>query len=51
MSEAAAEDWLAAWEATSNMIAERYSPDFWDRGGRWAEDAWAAGLTPPTIEH
>jgi hypothetical protein len=45
-----AERWLGAWEASSNMEAERLSFDFWDRGGRWAAAAWVAGQVPPTIE-
>jgi hypothetical protein len=45
-----AERWLWAWEASSNMRAERYSVDFWERGGRWAATAWEAGQKPPTIE-
>ncbi len=45
-----AERWLAAWEASSNMDVERSRNDFWERGGRWATSAWAAGQTPPTIE-
>lgn len=50
MSTRVAEVWLAVWEGTSNMTAERHSSDFWERGGRWAADAWAAGLAAPTIE-
>lgn len=45
-----ADEWLGAWEASSNMEAERLSFDFWDRGGRWAASAWVAGQVPPTIE-
>lgn len=50
MSDDLAEGWLSAWEGSSNMDAERHSPDFWERGGRWASEAWQAGHTPPTIE-
>jgi hypothetical protein len=50
MGAALAERWLAAWEGSSNMDAERHSVDFWERGGRWAASAWQAGQTPPTIE-
>ena len=45
-----AERWLAAWEASSNMQTERHSIEFWERGGRWAADAWTAGQVPSTIE-
>lgn len=50
MSADLAERWLKAWEGSSNMRAERYSPDFWERGGRWSMEAWVAGQQPPTIE-
>ena len=45
-----AERWLVAWEASSSMDGERLRGDFWERGGRWASTAWAAGHTPPKIE-
>ncbi len=45
-----AEDWVAAWEGSSNMGAERHSLDFWERGRRWATDASEAGCKPPSIE-
>jgi hypothetical protein len=45
-----ADRWLKAWEGSSNMRAERYSVDFWDRGCRWSLEAWVAGQQPPTIE-
>ncbi len=50
MSLEAADRWLEAWEGSSNMEAERHSPDFWERGGRWASAAWEAGHKPPVIE-
>jgi hypothetical protein len=45
-----AELWLGAWEPASNIDAERDSAAFWERGVRWAMDAWIAGQQPPTIE-